>query len=89
MTMNFHKIKELICKSTLSQQDQDNLVVALSLANDAELEPVAKLFFESHEWIEKMSMNLKAKQAVAVSQNPDEWRNLLAQEESELKKLES
>jgi hypothetical protein len=88
MQTNLHKIRELISRSKLPPQDQDNLVVAFSLATDSELEPVVKLFSENHEWIEKISANYKSKQKVVSSQDQNLWQQIIHEEESQLKELE-
>jgi hypothetical protein len=88
MPTNLHKVRELLSRSTLSSHDQDSLIVALSLANDSELEPVVALFSENPAWMEKISANYKSKKTADASQDPNLWQKIVREEESQLKELE-
>lgn len=89
MQNQFHRIKDQISHSSLSRQEQDTLIVALSLASDAELETVSKVFDENPQWIETLHANLKSKQEIAHSQNAMLWKQLLEEEKTMLENLKN
>lgn len=88
MESNFQKIKTLLQNSTLSQNDQDDLITLFSLSEDSKLEPVVKLFLEDQNWIKKISDNYKAKQIAALEKNSDLWQKIIEDEEKQLDGLE-
>lgn len=88
MKTNLQKIKELLSNSRLSLQEQEELIILFSRTRDSDLEPVAKLFFENPDWIEKISKNYQSKQKAVTSQNLNDWQKIIQEEESLLKELE-
>ncbi|MCD6270600.1 hypothetical protein J7J23_02345 [bacterium] len=89
METNFQKIKELVLSSDISPEDQEELLLAFFKTDDAELEPVLKLFLEDKSWIQKISDNLKAKNTAAITGDRNLWKRILQDEETQLRKLEN
>ena len=85
METNFKKISELLLKSELSFEDQNNLLTAIFKVSDAELEPMLKLFSEKQAWIKTISENYKAKKLALANKNPEGWQKII---ENEIRQIE-
>ncbi len=89
METNFQKLKLILTESNLLQEEQNNLLVFLSLATDEELETTVKLFMEDPTLIEKINRNYKEKQETAKTKDSEKWQKIIEEEEKNLKEIEA
>lgn len=88
MSVNFSKIKESIEDSQISASDKVKLIALFSRASDSELESVTGLLSGDSSWIEKINQNYKAKQIAMDTGNTDAWKQIVGEEEKQLKEIE-
>jgi len=88
MNANFQKIKRLVLEADIPSADKEELLLAFSKVNDADLEPALKLFLEDESWIKKISDNFQAKSAIAMSGDSKFWQDMLRKEETQLAEME-
>ncbi len=89
METNFQKLKLILTESNLSEEEQNNLLVFLSLATDEELETTVKLFMEDPTLIEKINRNYKEKQKIIKANDSEKWQKIIEEEEKDLKEIEA
>ncbi len=89
METNFQKLKLILTESNLLQEEQNNLLVFLSLATDEELETTVKLFMEDPTLIEKINRNYKEKQEAVKTKDSEKWQKIIEEEEKNLKEIEA
>ncbi len=89
METNFQKLKLILTESNLLQEEQNNLLVFLSLATDEELETTVKLFMEDPTLIEKINRNYKEKQKIIKANDSEKWQKIIEEEEKDLKEIEA
>ncbi len=89
METNFQKLKLILTESNLSEEEQNNLLVFLSLATDEELETTVKLFMEDPTLIEKINRNYKEKQKIIKANDSEKWQKIIEEEEKNLKEIEA
>lgn len=89
MGPNLQSIKNILRASNLSDEDRVELELLFSRAQDADLEPVAKLFVEDAGWIEKINANYKAKQKAMNDKSLDSWQKIVEEELTQLEGLEN
>ena len=88
MDFNNIKIKELVLKSELTKEDQENLLSLFSKARDEDLKEVVNLFENDFTKIKIISDIYKAKSRVFKNQDKKGWREILEEEHKGLKGLE-
>ena len=88
MNTNLQKIKDLLVKSDLTIEDQEQLVGLFSNTKDDRLKDTAKLFLENPEWILKMNQNYKKKKIAIENTDKEMWSEIVSEEEEELKNME-
>ncbi len=89
METNFQKLKLILTESNLSEEEQNNLLVFLSLATDEEMETTVKLFMEDPTLIEKINRNYKEKQEAVKTKDSEKWQKIIEEEEKNLKEIEA
>lgn len=87
MAINFAKIKEILEKSDLNQEDRDNLLSFLSYAKDKDLQPLLELFLEDEKWIKIINENLKMKINALSKNDLSLWKKVIEAEEKMLNDL--
>ena len=88
MTPNFDAIKGMIEKSDLSAEEQTELVLFFSKADDGALEELLMLFAEDSWWIRKIYDNYKTKEIIFKEKDVQKMQEVIKEEENQLKALQ-
>lgn len=85
--LNIDKIKEQLVDSDLPKNEREELIEMFALGNDADLEPLTKLFEEDQKWIRIIADNYKEKKAAFKNKDPLRLEDIIKSEELLLVKL--
>ncbi|MBT4349530.1 hypothetical protein HN670_01930 [bacterium] len=88
MDFNIIKIKALILKSGLSEEDQQSLLSLFAQAKDGDLKEAVKLFENDLENVKIMDDVYKAKLKVFENKDKKGWREILEEERRSLEEME-
>lgn len=81
MNRYLDKLKSMIAQSSLSRDEQQDFITALSQADDSVLQPVVDLCSEDIEWINNLYANYRLKRSAHVAQDAQAWDGILKEEE--------
>lgn len=88
MDDNLQRLKTLLATSTISADDQNELLSFFAATEKDDLVAAVDLFSAEPAWIEKVSQNLKAKQKAISSRDRNLWNEIVQGEAKELQALE-
>lgn len=81
------RIKLLLIKSTLTSEQQSELLAILKLLSAIEVNELSDFLTIHPEWIDKLYHNYKQKKDISTSKDIKKWQEIFDEEKIELEKL--